>query len=275
MNVDGSKIQGLKAYITSNKKDFEAMLLEEAVHVRDKIEEIKLIGNINLLDNAYNLSLNVIDDEVSEVIALAEREGIAWAGNNLTLAFKLEWIQAIRVTLWQFICEFDMEQNFLQTKKDIYSFQKKINKLVDEFFRSFFLSYSSYKDQLLAAKNQLVESLSAPIIPIKPSVCILPLIGSIDETRGKIIEEKVLMDISSKGVQTLIMDLSGLAKMDSDAIQQFNKLVEGVTMMGCRAIVTGIRPEIVSHFVQNDISYGNKIETKATLQQALSDYLYV
>ncbi|MGJ9458893.1 STAS domain-containing protein [Oceanobacillus sp. CF4.6] len=273
LNYDGD--QEIMDFFIENRAEFEEMLLEEAEQVRDKVEEINLIGNINLLENAYNLVLSVVDNKPEAVTALAKREGVAWAGHSLTLAFKLEWIQAIRKTLWGFLYEYDRVGEKLNQKEDYYNLQININSLVDEFFRSFFLSYSAYKDQLIESKNELVESLSAPIIPVTGKVSILPLIGMLDEFRGNIIEEKVLNDISQKGVQTLIIDLSGLAKMDSNAIHLFIKLIDGITMMGCKGIITGMRPEVVSHFINRDLNYGNNIETKATLQQALGEFLEV
>ncbi len=50
-------------------------------------------------------------------------------------------------------------------------------------------------------------------------ISILPLIGSMDRNRANIIEEKVLLEIGGRRVQTLIMDLSGIADMEMEAIQ--------------------------------------------------------
>ncbi|WP_249869751.1 STAS domain-containing protein [Oceanobacillus saliphilus] len=272
LHYDGD--QGMKEFIIDNRKQFEQLLLDEAVQVRDKIEQIKLIGNINLLDNAYNLVLSVVQNRREDVTALGTREGIAWAGHSLTLAFKLEWIQAIRKTLWEFIYKYDRLGGELGEKEEFHKLQIEINSLVDEFFRSFFLSYSSYKDNLLESKNELVESLSAPIIPITEKISILPLIGMLDEFRGNIIEEKVLNDISNKGVQTLILDLSGLAQLDDNAFQLFRKLIDGITMMGCKAIITGMRPEVVAHFIEHEHPFGNNIKTKGTLQHALREFIH-
>ncbi|WP_010649255.1 STAS domain-containing protein [Oceanobacillus massiliensis] len=271
LHYDGD--QGMKDFIRDNRKEFERKLLDEAVQVRDKVDQINIIGNINLLDNAYNLALSVVQNKRDEVTALGTKEGVAWAGHSLTLAFKLEWIQAIRKTLWEFLYEYDKEGDKLSQKDEYYNLQIKINGLVDEFFRSFFLSYSSYKDKLLESKNKLVESLSAPIIPISEKISVLPLIGMLDEFRGNIIEEKVLNDIGKKGVQVLVLDFSGLAQMEGNAIHFFMKLLDGITMMGCKAIITGVRPEVVPLFIEQDLSFGKNIETKATLQQALKDFL--
>ncbi len=46
-------------------------------------------------------------------------------------------------------------------------------------------------------------------------------------------------------------------------------------MMGCKAVVTGLRPEVVTKMIRSGIQLDNKAETKGTLQQALKDYLVV
>lgn len=273
MKLIYNEAQEIKDFIIDNKADFEKLLLEEAVHVRDKIDQIKLIGNITLLDNAFNLVLSAVNNKQEAVTELGTKEGIAWARHNLTLDFKLEWIQAIRKTLWKLLYEFDHLGKKQKTKEEYYNLQVVINSLIDEFFRSFFLSYSDYKDQLLESKNQLVESLSAPIIPVTRHVSILPLIGMLDEFRGNILEEKVLHAISQKGVRTLIIDFSGLVKMHGDSFQLFIKLIDGITMLGCKGIITGMRPEVVPHFIKRDMQHSKNIVTKTTLQQALEEFL--
>lgn len=79
----------LREYFKQNKDSFEERLLKEAVNVRDKIEEIRVIGNINLLDNAHRLVMYVIEEREPELVDFAVQEGKAWARHSLTLAFNL------------------------------------------------------------------------------------------------------------------------------------------------------------------------------------------
>ena len=51
----------IKEYFQDNRDYFQEQLLSEAVNVRDKIEEILLIGNIDLLNNAQKLVVFVMD----------------------------------------------------------------------------------------------------------------------------------------------------------------------------------------------------------------------
>ena len=262
----------IKEYFQDNRDYFEEELLSEAVNVRDKIEEILLIGNIDLLNNAHKLVVYVMDQNDQDVRAFAKQEGIAWATHSLTLTFKLEWVQAIRRTLWRLLHKFVDERHIQCNPDDFFKLEKQINDQLDQFLNTFFICYSDYKDKLLEKQKQLVENLSVPIIPITTDMCILPLIGVLDSHRAKIIEEKVFNAIDELHIETLIIDLSGIAEMDADVIDHFLKMIDGTTMMGCKPVITGLRPEIVRHIVSMGITFEERALTSGTLQSAIKRY---
>ncbi|MGS2779427.1 STAS domain-containing protein [Robertmurraya sp. GLU-23] len=262
----------LKHFIEENKEKFKNSLLLEAVNVKGRIDEILRIGNINLVSNAQKLVIDIIDGNEDELKAFAKKEGIVWATHSIELSFKLEWVQAIRRTIWMFIQSF----NTLSKKyelDDFFQLELQINNRVDQFLNTFFISYSKYKDSLIVAQRQLVENLSVPIIPITSSVCILPLIGSVDSFRTEILEEKVLTEIGRLRIQTLIIDLSGIGDMEPDVIDHLMKIIDGTSMMGCHSIITGLRAEVVKKMIHLDVSaFFKKTKTLGTLQQALRQY---
>ena len=81
------------------------------------------------------------------------------------------------------------------------------------------------------------------------------------------------MEIGKRRIQTLILDLSGIIEMEIEVLQKLMNILDGTAMMGCKAVITGLRPEIVTKMVRAGVCFGNKAETKGTLQQALKDYL--
>lgn len=264
----------LQIFFDTHDEEFEENLLKEAVNVKDKIEEILAVGNIDLVTNAHKLVIYIIDGQEKELESFAKQEGIAWATHSITLSFKLEWVQAIRRTIWQFIEQFnhtlppEKSMDFFRTEKDV-------NTRVDSFLNAFFISYSTYKDALLNAHRQLVENLSVPIIPINNSVCILPLIGAIDSQRASIIEEKVLTEIGNSHMETLIFDLSGIAQMETAVIYHLMKIIDGTALMGCSTVITGLRADVVRKMIHSNLQFDEKTKTLGTLQQALNEYLVV
>ncbi|WP_050180081.1 STAS domain-containing protein [Domibacillus robiginosus] len=262
----------LKMFFEANKESFEETLLSEAGSVRNKIDEILKIGNIDLVNNAHRLTGFIIERQEPELQAFAKQEGIAWATHSIELSFKLEWVQAIRRTLWIFIEKYN--QSIEETiSVDFFHLEKYINTQVDTFLNTFFISYSTYKDALIQAQREMVENLSVPIIPVNTSVCILPVIGTVDTFRTSILEEKVLTEIGVSRIQTLIMDLSGIADMEADVIDHLMKIIDGTALMGCRTIITGLRAEVVRKMIHLGLSFDSNTETLGTLQQALNKYL--
>ena len=263
-----------KTFIQENKIEFEEKLLDQAVNVKDKITEILRVGDIDLINNAHKLVSNVLDSKSAELESFAEQEGIAWATHALTLSFKLEWVQAIRRTLWNFLQKFNNITGNISID-EFFVMERQFNNHIDQFLNTFFINYSKYKDSLLTAQRELVENLSVPVIPITSNICILPLIGAVDSFRTSILEEKVLVEIGRLRIQTLIIDLSGIADMETEVIDHLMKTINGTSMMGCASVITGLRSDVVRKMINLGIKFDKETRTFGTLQQALSQYLRV
>ncbi len=263
----------IEDFILENQMTFEAELLEEASTVKDKITEIQYIGNINLVENAHKLVLFIVEDREEELIAFAKQEGVVWAKYSMTLAFKLEWIHAIRRTVWRFLKEFDRLNESRDTSHYFFMMEKRINDHIDQFLTNFFISYSKFKDGLLDQQRELVENLSVPIIPINDTIRILPLIGEMDTIRIRTIQEKVLEEIGRNHIQTLIMDLSGIPPLKEETPLELKKIIEAISMMGCRTILTGLRSEVVQSLIESVVDLRGITEFKGTLQLALNDVM--
>ncbi|MDJ0331551.1 STAS domain-containing protein [Planococcus sp. S3-L1] len=268
------KSEEIKAFFLKHQEAFEEKLSEEAVNVKNKMDEILTVGNIDLVTNAHAVVSYIIDGQEEDLRLFAKQEGIAWATHSIELSFKLEWIQAIRRTLWIFLQQYN-EATDNGSTFDFFAMEKDINSRVDVFLNTFFISYSTYKDSLIKAHRQLVENLSVPIIPINSSVSILPLIGSVDLFRTSILEEKVLNEVGISRIDTLILDLSGIADMEKEVIYHIMKIIDGTALMGCNTIITGLRAEVVRKMIHLDLSFDPKTKTLGTLQQALKTYLVV
>jgi len=272
MNLTYEQGHSLKDFLSVNKNAFEEMIFNEAVNIKDIMQEIKMMDSIDLLSNAHKLVAMLVDNRDLEIVSFAQQEGKLWAmHSSLNLAVKLEWFQAISRVLWDFIYNFERLSEQHPTREQFFALERQINTTLDIFLRHFFMSYTMYKDELIQSQQKKIIELSVPIIPLSSTISILPLLGGIDIPRTEIIQEKVLQEISMHKIRILLIDLSGVALLDTSVIRTLFKLVEGISYMGCRTIVTGIRPEIASAMISLDHSYWGKIETKGTLQQALEE----
>ncbi|PWA10081.1 anti-anti-sigma factor [Pueribacillus theae] len=267
-----AKTDTIKNFFIENQSEFSKQLLEEAINVRDKINEIHRIGNIDLISNANRLALYVVEGKRDELVEFAKVEGEAWACHELTVSFKLEWLQAIHRVLWRFLYHFECMQEKEADREAFFTLERNINEMMDIFLNTFFLSFSDFKERRLKTQQELIENLSVPIIPITDSVSILPLIGEIDPPRIQTIKEKLLRQISVLKISTIIIDFSGVTILERQITEEIKKVLQGVKMMGCKPIITGLRPKTVQTMMDFCVALEEYAETKGTLQKALNSY---
>ncbi|RIW27194.1 STAS domain-containing protein [Bacillus salacetis] len=133
----------------------------------------------------------------------------------------------------------------------------------------FSLPFVDYQaDQLRNSKAALFE-LSVPVIPISDKVAVLPLVGDIDTSRAKLMLEKALEKSSELKVNYFILDLSGVPIIDTYVAQIIFQLIDSLELIGVKAKVTGMTPDIVQTVVNLGIDF-QKIQTYSSLKQAIN-----
>ena len=233
----------------------------------------------SLTDSKYNMDMHdifdkmaklLIEDKQHELIMLAKELGKNGAKNDVPLVIKLELIQAFRKIYWNFL--HDYYKNVELDMESFFQLGIKTNFILDQYIFHYFSSYIEYKDELLRSHRETIDVLSVPIIPLSASMAVLPIVGTLDTYRAKKVQERTLNQISSLKIQKIIIDLSGVAFMDTAVVGHLFRIVEGISLLGCKAIITGIRPEIANTMIELGIQFTEKVETKATLQQALEEH---
>ncbi|WP_164985198.1 ATP-binding protein [Ammoniphilus sp. CFH 90114] len=271
LNLLYEEKQCFEEFYSQNKNEFQNLLITKGKSMIDTVES--LTQNINqeyLLQSASEIvdALNEFNEH--GLIMHAKEHGRNWAKNNLELILKLEWHHLLRETYWDFLYNFHRHLDLGQD--ETFELEKKVNFNFDSYIRHFSTSFSEYKDELLRSQREVIDELSVPVIPLSDSMAILPIIGTVDTFRAKKIQENVLVQVHKLRLKHIIIDLSGTAYMDTAVVGHLFKIVNGINIQGCKAIITGIRPEITNTIVELGIELDQKVETRGTLQQALEAY---
>lgn len=122
--------------------------------------------------------------------------------------------------------------------------------------------------QKLSVSQELVRSLSAPIIPILPSVIVVPLAGILDGEQAQRLMQQVLERISAQRSRDLILDITGVPIMDSHVANVVIQIAQAVKLLGTRTLLVGVRPEVAQTLVALNIEFGD-LEVFADLQDAV------
>ncbi|WP_437998327.1 PAS domain-containing protein [Sorangium sp. So ce185] len=103
--------------------------------------------------------------------------------------------------------------------------------------------------RLTQQQQESIARLSSPIIEVWQDVLIVPLIGSVDAERAAMVMESLLAAVVERQAAFAVLDLTGLDSVDTTTAQHLIKITNGLTLLGCRAVVTGIRPPVAQTMV--------------------------
>ncbi|MFC4002796.1 STAS domain-containing protein [Prauserella oleivorans] len=126
-------------------------------------------------------------------------------------------------------------------------------------------------DTIMNQQAQLTE-LSTPVIKLWDGILAIPLIGTLDSTRGQVATESLLEAIVKQQAQVAILDITGVTAVDTLVAQHLLKTAVAARLMGAECIISGIRPQIAQTMVQLGIDLG-EVATRATLADAFAQAL--
>jgi anti-anti-sigma factor len=260
--------QSFKEYMYLNLESFDRLLHERTSNILLQVKNSS-IQEQTMYDIAKKIISFIDQDAEHELVELAKEQGITWAKSELASIIKLEWFQELRSLYWDFM--YNYYEHVPINIKDFFTFEKKTNHFIDTYLNHYVISYNDYRNKILQSQREVIEELSVPIIPLTNQIAILPIVGTMDTYRAKRLQEKALMEIEKQKFKKIIIDMSGVAYMDTAVVSHLFKIVDGFLLLGCEAIVTGIRSEVANTMIELGVTLAERIKTKADLQQALEE----
>ena len=115
--------------------------------------------------------------------------------------------------------------------------------------------------------DKAVAEMSTPVTPIWDGILLLPLVGIVNSVRTSDIMNKSLNKISETRARVFVLDISGVAAVDTGVANQLIKITKATQLMGCEAIISGVSPSIARTIVELGFSIG-EVKTTATLRDA-------
>jgi PAS domain S-box-containing protein len=126
--------------------------------------------------------------------------------------------------------------------------------------------------EVIEAQQLALQELSTPIIPVmetpRGGIIVIPLIGSIDSKRAKDITRTLLAGIQRHRAKVAILDITGVAIVDSGVANHLNKTIQAARLKGAHTIITGVSDAVAETIVDLGIDWSN-IDTLNDLQTGL------
>ena len=131
-------------------------------------------------------------------------------------------------------------------------------------------TYARITNEAMAAQSRSLMEMSTPVTQIWQGVLFLPIVGIVDSKRAQEIMNATLTKISQTQSRAFIMDISGVAVVDTAVANYLIKVTKATRLMGCECTISGLSPAIAQTMVELGIDVG-KVKTTATMQDALVD----
>ncbi|NJP05933.1 MAG: STAS domain-containing protein [Chloroflexaceae bacterium] len=116
---------------------------------------------------------------------------------------------------------------------------------------------------------QTIQELTAPAVPIWDGVLLLPMVGHIDSHRALRISEQLLEAVTAHRARYVILDVSGIAMIDTAVARHLLETAHAVRLLGARAILVGMNPMIVQSVVHLGIDL-QTFHVESDLQHAVA-----
>ncbi|MBX2797549.1 MAG: STAS domain-containing protein [Myxococcales bacterium] len=113
-----------------------------------------------------------------------------------------------------------------------------------------------------------IRELATPVIRVHDRVVMLPLVGTVDSARAQQVMESVLTAISQEQAQVLLLDIAGVAVVDTQVADYLLKTTDAVRLLGAQTILTGISAQVARTIVELGVDLSS-LHTRNTLADGL------
>lgn len=121
------------------------------------------------------------------------------------------------------------------------------------------------RERVIRQQQEAIRELSTPVLQLRERLLLLPIIGVIDTHRARLITESLLEAIRTNRARMVVMDITGVATIDSRVANHILQTVTAARLMGARVIVTGISAPVAQSLVSLGIELGG-LDTVGDLQ---------
>lgn len=125
-------------------------------------------------------------------------------------------------------------------------------------------------ERRLREQSRTIQEISTPAISLWEGIVVLPVLGVVDSMRAQQMMQAMLNKIRETSAKTIILDIQGVAAVDTAVASHLIKITKATKLMGCHCIISGISPAVAESLVQLGIDLGD-VATNSSLCDALGD----
>ena len=131
-------------------------------------------------------------------------------------------------------------------------------------------AYLTAKQSTILEQQEAIRELSTPVLTLMDGLLLLPVVGVIDSHRARQMTDQLLQAIHRHRAKVVVIDITGVAAVDSMVANHLIQAVEAARLLGATAIVTGLSADVAQTVVKIGVDLG-RLRTVGDLQGGLSE----
>lgn len=147
-----------------------------------------------------------------------------------------------------------------------------INKWIEPIHDEMVERYSATWEKTVSLQKIALQELSASLIPVFEKISVMPLVGTIDTDRARLIMENLLEGVVKHRADVVLIDITGVPVVDTMVAHHIIQAADAVRLVGAKCMLVGIRPEIAQTIVNLGINL-NQVTTTSTLRKGIEKAL--
>jgi rsbT co-antagonist protein RsbR len=131
-------------------------------------------------------------------------------------------------------------------------------------------TYIDARESTMRKQQEAIRELSTPVLQIRERLLLIPIIGVIDTQRARLITDGLLRAIGGTRAKVVVMDVTGVATIDTKVANHLIQTVTAAGLMGARVIVTGLSSDVAQALVGLGLDLA-KLNTVGDLQGGIEE----
>jgi rsbT co-antagonist protein RsbR len=124
------------------------------------------------------------------------------------------------------------------------------------------------REATISTQQEAIRELSTPVLRVRDRLLILPIIGVLDSLRARQLTDTLLQAIRTNRAKVVVMDVTGVAAVDSKVANHLIQTVAASRLMGATVIVTGLSADVAQALVGLGVELST-LDTVGDLQGGL------
>ena len=262
------------------------MFSEVTDYIQDNKSEITSIWMERMRNEADEKFLQVVSDQVFtktshefvEMITSNLRDSHEFnsrleefAEKVVRLGWPLTFVTSALSTFGKVVYEGMMKEGII-TDQNHAAQVEKFDKWLTPMNHKVISAYTESWERTVSLQKIALQELSAPLIPVFEKISIMPLVGTIDTERARLIMENLLNGVVKHRAEVVLIDITGVPVVDTMVAHHIIQAAEAVRLVGAKCMLVGIRPEIAQTIVNLGIDL-NQFSTNSTLRKGIEKAL--